>query len=66
MEPKKEYNNYRKIWLEIQKLKNQLAFIYARRATSYTEEDEIHEKAEKIAKELKMDKNEFWTKYIAN
>ena len=63
MEPKKEYNN---LWLEIQKLKNQLAFIYARRATSYTEEDEIHEKAEKIAKELKMDKNEFWTKYIGN
>ena len=63
MEPKKEYNN---LWFEIQKLKNNLAFIYARRATSYTEEDELHEKAKEIAKELKMDKNEFWTKYIAN
>ena len=51
---------------KILKLKNQLAFIYARRATSYTEEDEIHEEAKKIAKELKMNKNEFWTKYIAN
>ena len=51
---------------KILKLKNQLAFIYARRATSYTEEDEIHEEAKKIAKELKKDKNEFWTKYIAN
>lgn len=51
---------------KILKLKNQLAFIYARRATSYTEEDELHEKAKEIAKELKMDKNEFWTKYIAN
>ena len=40
---------------KILKLKNQLAFIYARRATSYTEEDEIHEEAKKIAKDLNMD-----------
>ena len=51
---------------KILKLKNQLAFSYASSAQSYTEEDEIHEEAKKIAKELKMDKNEFWTKYIAN
>ena len=49
MEPKKKYNN---LWLEIQKLKNNLAFIYARRATSYTEEDELHEKAKEIAQFL--------------
>ena len=63
MEPKKEYNN---LWLEIQKLKNNLAFIYARRATSYTEEDEIHEEAKKIAKELNMEPNHFWNLYIQN
>ena len=51
---------------KILKLKNQLAFIYARRATSYTEEDEIYEETKKIAKELNMEPNHFWNLYMQN